>query len=272
MREMVKIAAVVSKERSEVKSKTRVVSSRWVSVERLIVPPHHHDLFPLGRDWSMLRASFERYGYRPEYPIVARVREVGGDEALEIVCGGGRHAVAVERGMRRVPVVIRGFSGDSEALAYAVEDNLFSQAAAAPIGLVHAIVLARSLEAWGEKCSAKRIQEALRVSESTYWRAVRSLDGTLREMIAGHPELKGMEISHQVAAIIRRGLCPPFTRFFSGEVEINTYLSARPEASGRAARRKSKAAAPQPSSGRARKTSKGKAPRSENAPSLFDLT
>ncbi|MDQ3802645.1 MAG: ParB N-terminal domain-containing protein [Acidobacteriota bacterium] len=218
----------------------------------------------------MLRASFERHGYRPEYPIVAREGE-GGGEALEIVCGVGRYTVALERGMRRVPVVIRGFSGDSEALVYAVEDNLFSRAAAAPISTVHAIVLAWSLEAWGEKYSAKRMREALRVSESTYWRAVGSLDVTLKEVIARHPELEGMDVSRQVATIIRRGLCPSFTRFFSGEVEVNTYHSSRPETSNKAVARPPKAAAPPPN-WRARKTGKGKGSGNGDAPSLFDLT
>ena len=75
------------------KARDRVLKTRWVGVDELIVAPYYPDLFPLPRDWSGLRQSFERHGYRPEYPVVVRARGVvEGD--FEIVCGVGRHAVA----------------------------------------------------------------------------------------------------------------------------------------------------------------------------------
>lgn len=99
------------------KARDRVLKTRWVGVDELIVAPYYPDLFPLPRDLSGLRRSFERHGYRPEYPVVVRAR--GGDVGtFEIVCGVGRHTIARERGMRRVPVVVRRLD-DNQARAYA---------------------------------------------------------------------------------------------------------------------------------------------------------
>src|SRR3712207_6389942 len=96
------------------KARDRVLKTRWVDINELAVAPYYTDLYPLPRDWSSLRGSFERHGYRAEYPIVVRAH-VGVVPSLEIVCGTGRHTVARERGMRRVPVVVRRFESNDQA-------------------------------------------------------------------------------------------------------------------------------------------------------------
>ena len=102
------------------KARDRVLKTRWVGVDELMVAPYYADLYPLPRDWSGLRRSFERHGYRPEYPVVVRA-QVGADGAFEIVCGVCRHAFARERGNYRVPFVVRRFDYDYCARAYAIE-------------------------------------------------------------------------------------------------------------------------------------------------------
>jgi hypothetical protein len=204
------------------KARDRVLKTRWVGVEELAVSPYHADLYPLPRDLSGLRRSFERHGYRPEYPIVVRAA-AGVRGSIEIVCGVGRHTVARERGMRRVPIVLRRFEDEDQARAYAIEDNLFSPSPTSRPSLAHMIVLARALKECGGHCTPRQVWEAARVSPSTYWRADASLNGTLRRVLSAHAELLHLPFLRQVAEIIRNGLDPQFTSLFAGTVEVNTY-------------------------------------------------
>jgi hypothetical protein len=208
------------------KARDRVLKTQWVGVDELIVAPYYPDLYPLPRDWSGLRQSFERHGYRPEYPVVVRARGVV-EGAFEIVCGVGRHAVARERGMYRVPVVVRRFDDDDAARAYAIEDNLFNPAASSRPSLAHMIVLARALKECGVECAPRQVWEAAGVSPSTYWRADGSLSRSLEQVLSAHPELQRLDFSRQMAEIVRNDLAPHLTRLFAGEVEINTYHQAQ---------------------------------------------
>lgn len=204
------------------KARDRVLKTRWVGVDELIVAPYYPELYPLPRDLSGLRRSFERHGYRPEYPVVVRARG-GAEGTFEIVCGVGRHAVARERGMRRVPVVVRRLGDDNQARAYAIEDNLFNMATSSRPSLAHMIVLAHALTECGVECKPRQIWEAAGVSPSTYWRADASLRQSLRQILSARPELQGLSLSRQVAEAIRKDFAPQLTRLFAGEVEVNTY-------------------------------------------------
>jgi len=209
------------------KARDRVLKTRWVGVDELIVAPYYPDLFPVPRDLSGLRRSFERRGYRPEYPVVVRARgDIEG--GFEIVCGVGRHAVARERGMHRVPVLVRRFDGDGAARAYAIEDNLFNPTAASSrLSLAHMIVLARALKGCGVEPTPRQIWEAAGVSPLTYWRADGSLGQSLGRVLTAHPELQELDFSRQVAEIIRNDLAPQLTRLFAGDMEINTFHKAQ---------------------------------------------
>lgn len=206
------------------KAREMVLKTRWVGVEELAAAPYYTDLYSLPRDWSGLRRSFERHGYRPEYPIVVRAAAAG---AFEIVCGVGRHTVARERGMRRVPVVVRQFESDDQARAYAIEDNLFSPAVSTRLSLAHMIVLARALKECGGECTPRQVWEAAGVSPSTYWRADGSLVRTVAHVLTSHPMLQGLSFLRQASEIIRKDLAPELTRLFAGEVEVNTYHQAQ---------------------------------------------
>jgi hypothetical protein len=208
------------------KARDRVLKTVWVGVDELTVAPYYPDLYPLPRNLSGLRQSFERQGYRPEYPVVVRAR-VGAEGTFEIVCGVRRHAIAHESGMRRVPVVVRRFEDDEQARAYAIEDNLFNSPASSRPSLAHMIVLASSLNECGGECTPRQIWEAAGVSPSTYWRADGSLSRSLRRILTAHPVLQGLSLSSQVAEIIRKDLAPQLTRLFAGEVEINTFHQAQ---------------------------------------------
>src|SRR5215212_6610329 len=179
------------------KARDKVLKTRWVGVEELTPAPYHADLFPQPRDLSGLRRSFERHGYRAEYPLVVRARG-GSAGGFEIVCGVGRHAVARERGMRRVPVVARPFESDERARAYAIEDNLFNAPASSRLSLAHTIVCARALRECGVECTPRPVWEAAGVSPSTYWRAEGSLVRSVGRSLAAHPELEGLDFSRQV--------------------------------------------------------------------------
>jgi hypothetical protein len=208
------------------KARDRVLKTRWVGVDELIVAPYYADLYPLPRDWSGLRRSFERHGYRPEYPVVVRA-QVGAGGAFEIVCGVGRHAVARERGMYRVPIVVRRFDDDDAARTYAIEDNIFHAAASSRTSLTHMIVLARTLKECGSECTPRQIWEAAGVSPSTYWRADGSLSRSLGQILSAHPELKALDFPRQVAEIVRKDLAPQLTRLLAGDVEVNTFHRAQ---------------------------------------------
>lgn len=209
------------------KARDRVLKTRWVGVDKLIVAPYYLDLYPLPRNLSSLRRSFERHGYKPEYPVVVRTRGVV-EGVFEIVCGVGRHAVARERGMYRVPVVVRRFDDDDAARAYAIEDNLFNpNVASSRPSLAHMLVLARALKGCGVEYTPRQIWEAAGVSPSTYWRADGSLSQSIEQILSDHPELQGLDFSQQVAEIIRKDLAPHLTRLFAGDVEVNTYHRAQ---------------------------------------------
>jgi len=212
------------------KARDRVLKTRWVGVDELTPAPFHADLFPLSRDLSALRRSFERHGYRAEYPLVVRASGAAGG-GLEIVCGVGRHTVGCERGMRRVPVVVRPFEGDERARAYAIEDNLFNAPASSRLSLAHMIVLARAFKECGGECTPRQVWEAAGVSPSTYWRAARCVELALGEA-AG--KLSECDAARLAAEVVRRGLNPQFALLLAGGIEVNTYAvrGPRPTRSG----------------------------------------
>jgi hypothetical protein len=238
-----------------------------VSVDRLITPAYYHDLFPLPRDRSALIESFDRDGYRPEYPLTARPSELLGDH-FEIVCGVGRFELACERGMRRVPVIVREIS-QKEALRYAVEDNLFAASSSASLSLPQAIFLSRLLEGQTKSLSPQHVWKLARVSESTFWRAVKAYDLAVGKTAGEHPELEELAPHIQVAEILRRDLFPEFTRLWTGSLEVHTFQQAHATGDGcGTARKNSKATA----SERANGTRRGPAvedhpPRSAKRPS-----
>jgi hypothetical protein len=211
------------------KRRTRVVNTKWLSVDRLIIPAYYEVLFPLPRDRSALSESFEREGYKPEYPLTVRPSETVGDY-FEIVCGVGRFALACERGMRRVPIVVREMTAD-EALRYAVEDNLFAASSSASLTLTQAIFLSRLLEGRGRAFPPRLIRELARVSESTYWRAVKSFDLAVGKAAREHTELGDLDLHRKVAEMLRRDLFPDFTRLWTGTLEVHTFHQEHAEIS-----------------------------------------
>lgn len=211
--------------------RTRVVNTRWLSVDKLIIPACYYDLFPLPREASALVESFARDGYRPEYPLTVRPSETVGDH-FEIVCGVRRYELARARGMRRVPAVVREMTAE-EAVRYAVEDNLFAAGCSATLTLPQAIFLSRLLEGRGRDLPPRLVWELARVSESTFWRAVKSFDHAVRKAADEHPELNGLEEHRRVAEILRRDLFPEFTRLWTGSLEVHTFRQAHAVGEGR---------------------------------------
>jgi ParB-like nuclease domain len=210
--------------------RTRVVNTKWLSVEKLIIPACYYDLFPLPREASALAESFARDGYRPEYPLTVRALETVGDH-FEIVCGVRRYELARERGMRRVPAVVREMTAE-EAVRYAVEDNLFAAGSSATLTLPQAIFLSRLLEGRGRGLPPRLVWELARVSESTFWRAVKSFDLAVGKAAGEHPELNEMEGHRRVAEILRRDLFPEFTRLWTGSLEVHTFRQAHAAGEG----------------------------------------
>lgn len=206
------------------KRRTRIVNTKWVAVDSLIIPAYYNALFPLPRDRSALAVSFEREGYRPEYPLTVRRWEMV-DDYLEIICGVGRYTLARERGMRRVPVVVREMTAD-EALRYAAEDNLFAAGSSARMPLLQAIFLSRLLEGRGKGFPPKIVAQLAGVSESTYWRAVKALDFAAGKAEGGCPELEDLEAPSRFAEMLRRDLFPDFTRLWTGTLEVNSFHQA----------------------------------------------
>lgn len=225
------------------KKLTRIVNSRWVSVDRLITPAYYYDIFPLPRDRSALIESFERDEYKPEYPLTVRPSELVEDH-FEIVCGVGRFDLACERGMRRVPVVVRELTAD-EAIRYAVKDNLFAAGSSASMSLPQALFLARLLEGGVGNFPARLVWGLARVSESTFWRAVKAFDLAVGKAASDYPELEDLEPHRRVAEMLRRDLFPDFTRLWTGALEVNSFHQAHANADGgrKSAARKSSNAA-----------------------------
>jgi hypothetical protein len=210
------------------------LKTRWVGVDELTPAPFHADLFPLPRDLSGLRRSFARHGFRSEYPVVVRAAARG----LEIVCGVGRHIVARERGMRRVPVVVRRFESDVIARAYAIEDTLFNAYASSRLSVAHMVVLARALRECGVECVPREVWEAAGVSPSTYWRAVRCVDRALKGAVERLPALSDYDPVRLAAEIVRRELDPRFSLLLGGEIEVNTFAAHEIRVMGRGGRKR----------------------------------
>ncbi len=231
------------------KKRTRVVNTKWLPVDKLIIPAHYYDIFPLPRDASALVESFTRDGYRPEYPLTVRPSETAGDN-FEIICGVRRYELARERGMRRVPAVVREMTAD-EAVRYAVEDNLFAAGSSASLTLPQAIFLSRLLEARGRSFPPRLVWELARVSESTFWRAVKSFDLAVGKAAGKHLELNEVAENRRVAEILRRDLFPEFTRLWTGSLEVHTFQQAHATGDGYgiAARRNSRPTKPKRANG-----------------------
>jgi hypothetical protein len=225
------------------KKRTKVVITKWMSVDSLIIPAYYSNLFPLPRDRSALTKSFEREGYRPEYPLAVRPSEVV-DDYFEIVCGVGRYTLARERGMRRVPVVVLEMTAE-EALRYAIEDNLFAAGSSASMTLPQALFLSRLLEGRGRSFPPKLVARLARVSESTFWRAVKAFDFAVGKASGEYPKLEELEPHRRVAEMLRSDLFPDFTRLWTGALEVNSFHRAHANAYGGrkgAARKNSNAA------------------------------
>ncbi|HWW75862.1 MAG TPA: ParB/RepB/Spo0J family partition protein [Pyrinomonadaceae bacterium] len=212
------------------KRRTRIVNTKWVAVDSLIIPAYYSDLFPLPRDRSALVESFERESYRPEYPLTVRPSEMV-DDYFEIVCGVGRYTVARERGMRRVPVVVREMTAE-EALLYAAEDNLFAAGSSASITLPQALFLSRLLEGCGRGVPPKLVARLAKVSESTFWRAVKAFDFAAGKAAGEYPALEDVDAHHRVAEMLRRDLFPDFTKLWTGALEVNSFHQAHANANG----------------------------------------
>jgi hypothetical protein len=203
------------------KRRTTIINTRWMSVDRLITPAYHQELFPLPRNRSALRESFERRRYRPEYPLTIRPSELVEDH-YETVCGVGRFDLACEHGMRRVPVIVREMTTE-EALLYAVEDNLFAAGSSASLPLIQAIFLSRLLEGRGKNFPPRLVCELAGVSESTFWRAVKALDLATGKAAGDYRELEDLEPHQRFAEMLRRDLFPDFTRLWTGALEVNSF-------------------------------------------------
>lgn len=199
-------------------------------MDSLIIPAYYSDLFPLPRDRSALVESFEREGYRPEYPLTVRPSEMV-DDYFEIVCGVGRYTVACERGMRRVPVVVREMTAE-EAIGYAAEDNLFAASSSASITLPQAFFLTRLMEGRGRSVHPKLVAQLARVSESTFWRAVKAFDFAVGKAASEYPALEDVEAHRRVAEMLRRDLFPDFTKLWTGALEVNSFHQAHANAYG----------------------------------------
>jgi len=212
------------------KKRTRIVNTKWVAVDRLIIPAYYGDIFPLPRDRSALVESFEREGFRPEYPLTVSPSEMV-EDYFEIVCGVGRYTLASERGMRRVPVVVREMTAD-EALRYAAEDNLFAAGSSANLPLVQALFLSRLLEGRGRDIPPKFVAQLAGVSESTFWRAVKAFDFAAGKAPGEYPDREEMEPYQRVAEMLRRDLFPDFTRLWMGALEVNSFHQAHAAAYG----------------------------------------
>ncbi len=206
------------------KKRTRIVNTKWVAVDRLIIPAYYGDLFPLPRDRSALVESFEREGFRPEYPLTVRPSEMV-EDYFEIVCGVGRYTAARERGMRRVPAVVRELTSE-EALLYAAQDNLFAAGSSASMSLLQALFLARLLEDRGRGLPPKLVAQLAGVSESTYWRAVKAFDFAVGKAPIEYPDREELEPYQRVAEMLRRDLFPDFTRLWTGALEVNSFHKA----------------------------------------------
>jgi hypothetical protein len=225
------------------KKRTRIVNTKWVSVDRLIIPAYYGDLFPLPRDRSALVESFEREGYRSEYPLTVRPSEMV-DDYFEIVCGVGRYTLARERGMGRVPVVVRELTAE-ETLLYAAEDNLFAAGSSASMTLPQALFLSRLLEGRGRGLSPKLVARLAGVSESTFWRAVKAFDFAVGKAPSEYPDREELEPHQRIAEMLRRDLFPDFTKLWTGALEVNSFHQAHAAAYGGrkgAARKNSNAA------------------------------
>jgi hypothetical protein len=209
------------------KRRTTIVNTRWMSVDRLITPAYYQELFPLPRDRTALRESFERCGYRPEYPLTIRQSELVEDH-FEIVCGVGRFDLACERGMRRVPVIVREMTAE-EALRYAIEDNLFAAGSSVSLTLTQTIFLSRLLKGRGKSFPPRLVRELAGVSESTFWRAVKALDLAFGKATGDYRELEDLEPHRRFAAMLRRDLFPDFTRLWIGTLEVNSFHQAYAE-------------------------------------------
>lgn len=225
------------------KKRTRIVNTKWVAVDRLIIPAYYGDLFPLPRDRSALVESFEREGYRPEYPLTVRPSEVV-DDYFEIVCGVGRYTLARDRGMGRVPVVVHELTAE-DALLYAAEDNLFAAGTSASMTLLQALFLSRLLEGRGRGIPPKCVAQLAGVSESTYWRAVKAFDFAAGKAPSEYPDREELEPYQRVSEMLRRNLFPDITRLWTGALEVNSFHQTHAKAYGgrKGAARKSSNAA-----------------------------
>jgi hypothetical protein len=193
-----------------------------VPLKELFVPDYYQILFPIERDRTVLERSIRHHGYLREHPIVIRRRsEKKG--TCEIVAGFGRWKVMQKLSMQTIPAMIKEFS-DEKARAYTASDNLQASETAAPISVVQAIVLMRDVAAHGGKYDSQLAMRAAGIKSATYRRAVTSLNYAIELLCTTLClNLADVGLAELVHTTIKQKVWPTFTKFYTGELPVNTF-------------------------------------------------
>jgi hypothetical protein len=212
----------------------------YLETHNLLPAPFLKTLFPVGRNWPLLRESFALHGYQSEFPVVVRPRLVG--EGFEIVDGVGRVTLARESGVERVSALVRVFE-EEQARRFVVDSNLYRAHTQTVIKLVPAIILAIEHERSGGLYRVERILEVTGVASATYKRAKVSLNFAVEKLRKTYSELESSTEAEVVAACLEGQLWPEFAQFYSGELEPYSFYKRvyRESPQGKARRMKSPA-------------------------------
>lgn len=189
-------------------------------LDSLVVPAYYSILFPLGRDLSKLDAHIERDGFGEEHPLVLR-RSKDRRGKLEIVAGVKKFEIARARKVKSLSGVVKALT-DAEARVYTARDNL--RHTASPLSVVHAIILARDIEAQGgEKYTSAVVLEATGTSGATYQRAVSGLSYAVDTLHKICPDMAGAGLAELVCYAVKNNVWATFTNFYTGKLKPATF-------------------------------------------------
>jgi ParB-like chromosome segregation protein Spo0J len=91
----------------------------WVDPNDIPTAPPFSDLFTIKKqEAESITASMREYGFDAAYPLVVW------RQTNLLICGHTRRQCAIEAGIADVPVLFRDFADESEALDYAIKDQV----------------------------------------------------------------------------------------------------------------------------------------------------
>lgn len=142
--------------------------------------------------------------------------------AYEIVTGVEQFRAARRRGERTLVARVREM-GDDEARRYATDEFLRNAAYALNRSVVQLLVAAKDNESHGGDWGVARLTSLLGIKKSTYTHAWSSVSFVCEQLRQSDPEAAHLGLAELVALAVSRNFLPEFTALYTGRMTVNKF-------------------------------------------------